>query len=326
MKNLSIGVEGYGRRGKVLLNRLVCVPGIDSIYVHDINDSKKLEIEQYSPKVRWVDSYKDSLEKVDGMIIATSPSSHFQLAKLALEHSKDLLLEKPSTLYYKDDCELEKISKSKGRFVSVGLSERFNEVVERARKNIDFSDVDLCFSLRRNWPEEKGEDPGLERDLILHDLDLDILFFGKVPEILSIKSLKDRSYLHLLFGNADAELNARLIENTKYRYRGALFFGTEKYYFLDYAAQEFHESRGLIIPEEWRKQFYKVDYPLLLHMTRPIETKIPSIDEPVPKMLNCFISSIRADEILEPMCSISESKIRTQVIEEALKYKTSSQL
>lgn len=319
MTEAKVCVAGCGRRGIRILDRM---SGIEELYVvgaHDINSSKKSEVEKYH--VKWFDSYDDLL-KVDGLdavIIATSPSSHFQLAKLALEEGKHVLVEKPSTLSYKNDCTLENLSISQGRLVVVGFSERCGPVVKEAKRKIDFSDIHLYTSDRFNWPQPKGEDPGLEWDLITHDIDLGYYYFKKIPKFVSIRRDKNKSFLQLVYDKTDAQLNARLIPNMQYRYRVARLFGTEKFYFLDYAQQEFHEFRSPRIPEDLKSQFHKLSYREFQDVSRIVENKFTyEKDEPIVKMLKRFISSVQKGKIEKPLCSISDSKFITKTVEDAL--------
>lgn len=92
---LRLGVVGYGR----IANRFI----LESKYVSGLNvegvfgpskEKAKNFVEKYE-LLYWTDDYIDLLKKVDAVYIASPHHTHYEYTKIALEHKKHVLCEKP---------------------------------------------------------------------------------------------------------------------------------------------------------------------------------------------------------------------------------------
>lgn len=72
-------------------------------------------------------------EALDGAVIATNHSSHYELAKACLEAGLHVLLEKPMVLRAAHAHELMKLAQAHGRELIVGYPWHFTELTRRAR-------------------------------------------------------------------------------------------------------------------------------------------------------------------------------------------------
>lgn len=72
-------------------------------------------------------------EALDGAVIATNHSSHYELAKACLEAGLHVLLEKPMVLRAAHAHELMKLAQANGRELIVGYPWHFTELTRRAR-------------------------------------------------------------------------------------------------------------------------------------------------------------------------------------------------
>ena len=78
-----------------------------------------------------IKSYRSSEEMVsdsniDAVVVTTAPTSHFELAKLALEHGKHVIVEKPFTPSSKEAIELIAIAKQHERLLTVYQNRRWD--------------------------------------------------------------------------------------------------------------------------------------------------------------------------------------------------------
>lgn len=90
-------------------------------------------INQYGGKI--FESYRTIVEsnEIEALYIPLPPALHYKWAKLAIEKGKHVLVEKPSTIFAKDTCELVKNAKQRG----VALHENYMFAFHRQLKDID---------------------------------------------------------------------------------------------------------------------------------------------------------------------------------------------
>jgi len=96
---MKVAVIGLGRWGPRLIPKLFNHPLIDGVYGYDSDQVMRAKIVREFPDVIVAADYSSILEEpgVDAVIVATPVSSHYELAKQAMEHDKHVLLEKPLT-------------------------------------------------------------------------------------------------------------------------------------------------------------------------------------------------------------------------------------
>ena len=74
--------------------------------------------------------------EIDAVVIATPPSTHFDLAKKALEAGKHVLLEKPMVLSVAEAKKLRQIVKKSGKVFIVGYQYLYNDYINYLKKEI----------------------------------------------------------------------------------------------------------------------------------------------------------------------------------------------
>lgn len=321
---IRVGLAGYGRRGmnlasKIARNNKNSGNALKLIGVYDIDARKEQPIREAG--YTWFYEYEELLKNADAILIATSSATHFEMAKRALESGKDVLIEKPSSLRYEDDLELERLSRRYGRLVAVGYSERFNPVITKFKKNVDVSDLHFVTTFRSNPPERGVRDnPGLLWDLGSHDTDLCYYLFGIEPTVVASLQQEDRAFLWLTYNSIQVQIHTSYIPEEKYRYRFSIFHGKRKYYYLNYAEQKYQRFKPSINTQKvlGKTLFSSLPWNTQLLLSKNLEKTEEFSREPLPLMLKWFAASIRAGRILEPLCSISESKITTKAVQRAL--------
>ncbi len=146
---------------------------------------------------------------IEGIIIATSPESRFELAKKALENNKHLLLEKPVALTSLEIEELQRISLINNLSVCVDFEYRAVPLFLQTKKIIDEDSLGKIYLIKLDWLMGSRSDPkrnwnwyslkekggGVIGALGTHAFDMLNWFFGesiKVSGKLST-SIKERS-------------------------------------------------------------------------------------------------------------------------------------
>ena len=96
---------------------------------------------------------------IDGIIIATSPESRFELAKKALENNKHLLLEKPVALTSLEIEELQRISLINNLSVCVDFEYRAVPLFLQTKKIIDEDTLGKIYLIKLDWLMGSRSDP-----------------------------------------------------------------------------------------------------------------------------------------------------------------------
>ena len=94
---IRIGLIGVGTWGINYLKTIENMQGVEVVLIACKNIQNKLHINKsYKVIDSWIEVIKSS--KVDGIIIATPPSTHFEIAFQAIKNKKQIIIEKPLTL------------------------------------------------------------------------------------------------------------------------------------------------------------------------------------------------------------------------------------
>lgn len=113
---------------------------------------------------------RDFLDSVDVVTVATSASSHYAIAREALESGRHVLVEKPIALAVAHADRLIRIAKEQGLTLQVGHQERFVfDAFGIFGRRLRPKSV-TC--VRRNPMTGRGEDVSVVFDLMIHDIDL----------------------------------------------------------------------------------------------------------------------------------------------------------
>ncbi len=96
---------------------------------------------------------------IDGIIIATSPESRFELARRALENNKHLLLEKPVALTSLEIEELQRISLINNLNVCVDFEYRAVPLFLQTKKIIDENTLGKIYLIKLDWLMGSRSDP-----------------------------------------------------------------------------------------------------------------------------------------------------------------------
>ncbi len=165
---VKIGVVGLGHLGKI---HLACIEKTDFEIVgcYDIDD-KALNYAEKEFGIKGFESLEKLLDVCDAVDIVCSTSSHYEVAKMALERAKHVFIEKPFVEELDQGLELKSIALKNNCKVQIGHVERYNPSLRAV------SDLALAPKFveahRLAQFNPRGNDVSVVMDLMIHDLDL----------------------------------------------------------------------------------------------------------------------------------------------------------
>jgi predicted dehydrogenase len=173
MNKLNIGLIGCGHLGNIhakLINEICSGSNnLNFTGVFDIDESSKnAAASKYN--VKAFQSLYELLDNIETLVIVTSTSTHFEIAKLALEKNINLFIEKPVTSTLAEAEKLIEISREKNVKIQVGHVERFNP----ALTSLESFELKPRFieSHRLAQFNPRGTDVSVIQDLMIHDIDI----------------------------------------------------------------------------------------------------------------------------------------------------------
>lgn len=184
---VNVGLVGYGYWGK---NHLATLRDMDSLRTKWVCDQFNKPTRQAMPHdTNYTNSYENILrdKETEAVIIATPTSTHYDLAKQALQAGKHVLVEKPITQNVEQAQELLELSKSQGRVLMVGHTFIYNPAVSHMKDLIDKGNLGALryIDSRRVNPGPIRQDVNSMWDLGTHDIYIALHLLGKSPQTVS---------------------------------------------------------------------------------------------------------------------------------------------
>jgi len=163
-----------------------------------IVDKKKTNLnftKKKYPSVTLYTDYKKAIKEtlIDLVIVASPTSTHFKIAKYALENYKHVLVEKPLSLSLKEVIKLHKIAKIKNKFIFVDYPFLFSGSINYLKKIIEnkkYGKILEIESFREQAPLRK--DANVIWDLCTHDISILTFLLNALP--YKIKSIKKKNF------------------------------------------------------------------------------------------------------------------------------------
>lgn len=144
----------------------------DTVELVGVCDSLKTNADKIAGElnVKAYTNPKDLIGKVDVVTIATTTTTHHEVAKLFLENGIHCLVEKPLAANLQQAQELKAIASQKNLVLQVGHIERFNPAFVELKKHVKSP---LYFEALRLAPfKPRALDVDVVTDLMIHDIDL----------------------------------------------------------------------------------------------------------------------------------------------------------
>jgi predicted dehydrogenase len=172
IKPMRIGVIGTGAMGRNHMRVVNAIPELVLTCASDINpENLEAACEPYNePGIGKFADHREMVDLVDGVMVSTPTSSHFEIASFFLRAQKHVLLEKPITNTLEEADELIRLAKENNVMLAVGHLERFNPAVEYIQPLVNrplFIEVQRLGSF-----SPRSLDVDVIMDLMIHDLDI----------------------------------------------------------------------------------------------------------------------------------------------------------
>lgn len=316
---LKIGVLGAGHLGKI---HLKCIKLADQhfelIGFYDPDpDAARVAAEQFHTQA--FDSVDALLQAVDVVDIVTPTTTHFAVAKKAMEAGKHVFIEKPLTNTVTEAEELLALSRERGIKVQVGHVERFNPAL-LALEGIQLDPM-FVEAHRLAIFNPRGTDVSVILDLMIHDLDI-VLSMVKAPVanvsasgVAVVSDTPDIANVRLEFENgAVANLTASRISLKQMR--KVRLFQQEAYISLDFLEKQAQIVRLFDEPQADRQNMMELS---TKNGTRYITIDMPDIEQvnAIKLELETFAESIMQDK--RPRVAIEDGyralKLAHQIID-----------
>jgi len=169
MQPVRTAVIGVGYLGRFHAQKYAALPESALVAVVDaraeVRDRVAAEV-----GCRAVADYRDILDEVEAVSIATTTPAHFPIAQDCLERGVHVLVEKPITETPEQARTLIETARRRGRILQVGHLERFNSAVLALEGVLG---TPRFIESHRLAPfKERGTDVNVVLDLMIHDIDL----------------------------------------------------------------------------------------------------------------------------------------------------------
>ncbi len=211
-KIVNTAIIGVGNWGKNLVRNFAELSDSNLLMCCDLDEKKLNKIKKSLPKVSVTKNVNDILlnPEIDAVIVATSASTHFKVAKKCLLSGKHVFVEKPLCLHVKDVKELNKIAKEKHKKIMVGHLLEYHPAVNYLKDFIEsgkLGNVYYIYSQRVNLGKIRYDENALW-SLAPHDISVILYLLNEEPVSVSArgeyylqKDLEDVVFLNLQFKN-----------------------------------------------------------------------------------------------------------------------------
>lgn len=147
MKNASVAVIGAGRWGQNLIRTFSELGALAAIIEPDSCRGEQLALQYHVPHYQ---NFLDSLEMdIQAYAIATPVSTHYDVAKQALEAKKDVFVEKPMTTHAEEAQELIHLAEKNNCILMVGHLLLYQPGIQFIKNFLEQGHLGQVYSLRQ---------------------------------------------------------------------------------------------------------------------------------------------------------------------------------
>lgn len=288
MSNLKISIIGVGHLGKIHAKLWKENENTKLEGIYDSNSENAIEVSE-NFKVKNFNSIDEAIDASDAIVIATPTTTHYEIAKNAIEKGKHCFIEKPITQTYEEAKKLCELSEKYKVKIQVGHVERFNPALSVLKK----TEVEPLFIEAHRLAQFKvrATDVSVVHDLMIHDIDLVLSFIdSKVKSIdangVSVLTEKvDICNARISFENgAVANLTASRISPRPMR--KMRFFQKDSYLSIDFAKPDLEIFR--ILDEGVNPQDYQIPATMLGSIDTGIKNRNIYYEKPELPTLNAI--------------------------------------
>lgn len=200
MDKVRIGIIGMGRMGLTHYPIINTHPCVKIVSVADTSSTILDMLKKYIPGLKTYTDFKDLLNArdIDGVIICTPSSLHFEACKLACENGISVFCEKPFTVSPEQANELADMFEQKGLVNQVGYVNRYNPVFQAVKQYLEDELIGKLVQVKgefysctiikpqasKGWRSSRANGGGATYEMGAHLLDLLNYLLGKPEKVM----------------------------------------------------------------------------------------------------------------------------------------------
>jgi predicted dehydrogenase len=211
MSQIRLGVIGCGYWGPNLVRNFVELKDSDVVIAADLDSSRLAAVRtRYRGLITTTDYHDLFASKLDAVVVATPPTTHYRIARDCLEHGLHTLIEKPMTLNSHDAESLVELAAHKKLILMVGHTFEYNPAVRALKEIIDsgaLGEIYYVDAVRVNLGLFQRQS-NVIWDLAPHDVSILRYVLGAEPVEVSacgsayiLPGVVDLAYIYLRFPN-----------------------------------------------------------------------------------------------------------------------------
>jgi predicted dehydrogenase len=210
--SVKIGQIGIGAWGKNLLRTFISLPGVTVPVACDTNEAQLPKFGASFPGVQFTSDPDKILNdtSLDAVVIATPPTSHYDLACKALEAGKDVFVEKPLVLNIDHGRKLVELAERQKKILMVGHIMEYHPASLKLKEYVDsgkLGKIHYLYSTRVNLGKVRDIENALW-SFAPHDISLIIFLLGQMPIRVTAtgaaylqKNIEDVSFMTMHFAD-----------------------------------------------------------------------------------------------------------------------------
>lgn len=225
---IMVGVIGYGYWGPNIVRNFNAVPGSKVTHVCDTNAQTLAHVLQDYPQMNVTQDFGDIISdsEINTVAIVTPVSTHYEMAKRALQNGKHVFVEKPFTQTPSQAEELINLAEQKRLKIMVDHTFLFSGSVTKIKELIDKGEIGSIYyydSTRINLGLFQ-KDVNVIWDLAPHDFAIMLHLLAERPEAVRVfskshvNSMEDVAHILVYFtNNLMAHFNVNWLSPVKIR-------------------------------------------------------------------------------------------------------------
>ena len=140
MRQINVGIIGTGWCGGIRAEACSTSPWVKELHIAEIKPERLKEVAAKTKPVTATTDYRELLanKSIDAIIVSATPeTTHYPMAKEAMQAGKHVFLEKPIALELWEADDLINIAREKSLLFTIGYSQRFNPKFAYVKRSID---------------------------------------------------------------------------------------------------------------------------------------------------------------------------------------------
>jgi len=225
---INIGVIGYGYWGPNIVRNFNSIEGARVLSVCDLEQDALKKVKRVYSSIEVTSDCNDIIfsKDIDAVAVITPVSTHYELAKRALQNGKHIFVEKPFTATVAQAAELIELAEKKNLMIMVDHTFVFTGAVRKIKEIIEgniLGDIYYYDSMRVNLGLFQ-HDVNVVWDLAPHDFSIMDYLIDEKPEAITasgkshINAHEDVAYITAYFqNNIIAHFNVNWLSPVKVR-------------------------------------------------------------------------------------------------------------